>query len=137
MSDQIDERLKEERNQDLLRIVNESTRRAGERLVGCKMEILCEGPSKTNPARLMGRTRTNKIVVFPSPPCYDVAGSPSPRLRRAGEESDELVGELVDVQIEQANGFSLCGTPVLPISRAATNDRVLPPYGRPESPWRP
>src|SRR6266536_1491305 len=61
MQDQIDERVREERNQDLLRIVNESTRRAGERLVGCNVEILCEGPSKTNPARLMGRTRTNKI----------------------------------------------------------------------------
>jgi tRNA-2-methylthio-N6-dimethylallyladenosine synthase len=114
MPDQIDERVKEERNQDLLRIVNESTRRAGERLVGCNVEILCEGPSKTNPARLMGRTRTNKIVVFP----------PSPGLRRTGEDRDELVGELVDVQIEQANGFSLYGTPLLPISRAATNDRV-------------
>ncbi len=114
MRDQIDERVKEERNQDLLRIVNESARRAGERLIGCNVEILCEGPSKTNPARLMGRTRTNKIVVFPS----------SPGLRRTGENTDELMGELVDVQIEHANGFSLYGTPVLPISRAATNDRV-------------
>jgi tRNA-2-methylthio-N6-dimethylallyladenosine synthase len=114
MPDQIDERVKEKRNQDLLRIVNESTRRAGERLVGCNVEILCEGPSKTNRARLMGRTRTNKIVVFP----------PSPGLRRIGEDRDELVGELVDVQIEQANGFSLYGTPLLPISRAATNGRV-------------
>jgi tRNA-2-methylthio-N6-dimethylallyladenosine synthase len=134
MPDQIDERVKEERNQDLLRIVNESTRRAGERLVGCTVEILCEGPSKTNPARLMGRTRTNKIVVF----------RPSPGLRRTGEESDELVGELVDVQITQANGFSLYGTPVLPISRAATNDRVRQRSahrtdssgGETDSPWR-
>jgi tRNA-2-methylthio-N6-dimethylallyladenosine synthase len=123
MPDQIDERVKEERNQDLLRIVDESTRRAGERLVGCNVEILCEGPSKTNPARLMGRTRTNKIVVFPPSPGYGVAGPPSPGLRRAGEDS-EVVGELVDIQIEQANGFSLYGTPVLPISRAATNDPV-------------
>jgi tRNA-2-methylthio-N6-dimethylallyladenosine synthase len=114
MADQIDERVKEKRNQDLLRIVNESARRAGERLVGRNVEILCEGPSKTNPARLMGRTRTNKIVVFP----------PSLGLQRTGEESEEPVGELVDVQIEQANGFSLYGTPVLPISRAAINDRV-------------
>jgi tRNA-2-methylthio-N6-dimethylallyladenosine synthase len=104
MPDQIDERVKEERNHDLLWLVDESTRRAGERLVGCNVEILCEGPSKTNPARLMGRTRTNKIVVFP----------PSAGLWRTGEDSDELVGELVDVQIEQANGFSLYGTPVLP-----------------------
>src|SRR5213078_1478225 len=72
MPDQIDEDVKEERNQDLLRIVNESNRRKLERLVGRHVEVLCEGPSKTNPARLMGRTRTNKIVVFP----------PSPRLRR-------------------------------------------------------
>jgi tRNA-2-methylthio-N6-dimethylallyladenosine synthase len=124
MPDQIDERVKEERNQDLLRIVNESTRRAGERLVGCNVEILCEGPSKTNPARLMGRTRTNKIVVFRPSPAYGVTGPLSPERRRADEKSDELVGELVDVQIEQANGFSLYGTPVLPISRAAINDRV-------------
>src|SRR5881296_3850066 len=100
MLDQIDERTKEERNQDLLRLVNESTRRAGERLVGQCVEVLCEGPSKTNPARLMGRTPTNKIVVFP----------PSPRLRRTSEGDAELVGELVDVRIERANGFSLYGS---------------------------
>ena len=123
MPEQIDERVKEERNHDLLRIVNESARRAGERLVGRDVEILCEGPSKTNPARLMGRTRTNKIVVFPL----------SPTLRRTGEESDELVGELVDVQIEQANGFSLYGTPVLPTSRASNGDHVR---HRTDSPWR-
>jgi tRNA-2-methylthio-N6-dimethylallyladenosine synthase len=92
MRDQIDERTKEERNQDLLWLVNESTRRAGERLVGQCVEVLCEGPSKTNPARLMGRTRTNKIAVF--------------------EADNDLVGELVDVQIERANGFSLYGTPI-------------------------
>ena len=45
-------------------MVDAAAKRAGERLVGQKCEILCEGPSKTNPARLMGRTRSNKIVVF-------------------------------------------------------------------------
>jgi tRNA-2-methylthio-N6-dimethylallyladenosine synthase len=91
MPDQIGERTKDERNQDLLQVVNESNRRKLERLVGSDVEVLCEGPSKTNPARLMGRTRTNKIVVF--------------------EGGDELIGELVNVQIMQANGFSLYGTP--------------------------
>jgi tRNA-N(6)-(isopentenyl)adenosine-37 thiotransferase enzyme MiaB len=105
MPEQVEERVKEQRNQDLLSAVNVSARRAGERLVGCDVEVLCEGPSKTNPARLMGRTRTNKIVVFP----------PSPRLRRAGQGGDELVGELVDIRIERANGFSLYGTPVAPV----------------------
>jgi tRNA-2-methylthio-N6-dimethylallyladenosine synthase len=104
MQEQIEEPVKEERNQDLLRVVNESARRANERLVGRDVEVLCEGRSKTNPARLMGRTRTNKIVVF---------------------ESDErLAGEILEVQIQQANGFSLYGTPVLPTSRASKGDHV-------------
>jgi tRNA-2-methylthio-N6-dimethylallyladenosine synthase len=98
MPDQIDERIKEKRNQDLLRVVNESTRRSGERLVGRTVEVLCEGPSKTNPARLMGRTRTNKIVVF--------------------EGNEKLIGEIVDVQVQRANGFSLYGAPIL--KRGAT-----------------
>jgi tRNA-2-methylthio-N6-dimethylallyladenosine synthase len=91
MSDQVDERVKEERNQDLLEVVDRSAHRAHERLIGHEVEILCEGQSKTNPARLMGRTRTNKIAVF--------------------EGGDELVGELVDLTVERANGFSLYGTP--------------------------
>src|SRR4029450_8941823 len=59
MPDQIDEHLKKERNQDLLEIVNKASRGILERLVGSQVEVLCEGPSKTNRARLMGRTRTN------------------------------------------------------------------------------
>src|SRR5436305_1345143 len=39
MTGQIDERTKEERNQELLRLVNESTRRARERLVGICVEV--------------------------------------------------------------------------------------------------
>src|SRR2546423_7416228 len=89
MADQIDESLKEQRNQDLLKLVDESAHRINERLVGRTLEVLCEGPSKTNQARLMGRTGTNKIVIF--------------------EDSDELAGEIVDLEIEHATGFSLYG----------------------------
>jgi tRNA-2-methylthio-N6-dimethylallyladenosine synthase len=102
MPDQIDERVKEQRNQDLLETVNESNRRILERLVGSRVEVLCEGPSKTNRERLMGRTRTNKIVVFP----------PSPK-RRSTDENQEFVGQLVNVRVERANGFSLYGMPLL------------------------
>ena len=63
-ADQIPEKIKEERNHDLLQVVDKSAHRANERLVGSEVEILCEGPSRNNAARLMGRTRTNKIVVF-------------------------------------------------------------------------
>jgi tRNA-2-methylthio-N6-dimethylallyladenosine synthase len=92
MSDQIDESLKGARNQDLLGIINASTRRANEKLVGTHVEVLCEGPSKTNPARLMGRTRTNKVVVF--------------------EAEENHIGKIFDVAIERANGFSLYGRPI-------------------------
>ena len=102
MPNQIDEHVKEQRNQDLLEVVNKSNRRILERLVGSRLEVLCEGPSKTNRARLMGRTRTNKIVVFP----------PSPK-QRPTFDAEELLGELVNVQIERANGFSLYGMPLL------------------------
>jgi tRNA-2-methylthio-N6-dimethylallyladenosine synthase len=93
MSGQIDERVKETRNQELLRIVDESARRACERLVGQEVEILCEGPSRTNAARLMGRTRTNKIVLF--------------------ENEADRCGEIFNVRVEHANGFSLYGSPVV------------------------
>jgi tRNA-2-methylthio-N6-dimethylallyladenosine synthase len=102
MPDQIEEHVKEQRNQDLLEVVNKSNRRILERLVGSELQVLCEGPSKTNRARLMGRTRTNKIVVFPL----------SPRRQPTGD-SEELVGELVNVRIERANGFSLYGIPLI------------------------
>ncbi len=93
MADQIDERIKEQRNQDLLAVVDESARRASQRLVGRDVEILCEGPSRTNATRLMGRTRTNKIVVF--------------------EGDNACIGKIFDVHIERSNGFSLYGTPTV------------------------
>ena len=94
MPNQVPEEIKEERNQDLLAVVNQFLRRAHERLVGRDVEILCEGPSRTNATRLTGRTRTNKVVVF--------------------EGEEERIGEIFDVRIERANGFSLYGAPVVP-----------------------
>jgi tRNA-2-methylthio-N6-dimethylallyladenosine synthase len=93
MPDQISESIKEARNRDLLSVVDQFARRAHERLVGRAVEILCEGPSRTNAARLMGRTRTNKIVLFEGGPAH--------------------IGSLLDVQVERANGFSLYGRPVV------------------------
>ena len=51
--------------------------------------MLVEGPSKTNPNRYMGRTRGNKLVNF--------------------DGSENLVGELVQVQIIEAKTFFLNG----------------------------
>jgi tRNA-2-methylthio-N6-dimethylallyladenosine synthase len=101
MAGQVPEEIKEERNHDLLEIVDRSARRAGEKLIGHNVEILCEGPSRTNRSRLMGRTRTNKIVVFEGKPGH--------------------IGQLLDVHITHSTGFSLTGTPIEPPKHAWAN----------------
>jgi tRNA-2-methylthio-N6-dimethylallyladenosine synthase len=85
--------LREERNQQLLEVVNEVAARNYTRLVGSQMQILVEGPSKKNPSRFMGRTRCNRIVVFPG--------------------SERHRGQLLDVRIERAGAFTLYGDPAI------------------------
>ena len=94
MEGQLPERVKEERNQILLDVVNELAIRKNERFVGTRQQVLCTGPSKTNKERLMGRTSQNKIVIFDG-------------------DAERMTGELFDVIIEEATGYSLYGTPVL------------------------
>jgi len=57
MEAQVPEHVKEARNHDLLDVVNLFAKKKGEALVGKRVEILCEGTSKTNVERLSGRTR--------------------------------------------------------------------------------
>ena len=90
MPEQISQAVKEERNQRLLEAVNESGARQHQKFVGRQVQILVEGPSKKNAARMTGRTRCNKIVVF------DAAG--------------QHRGQLLDVQIQRAGTFTLYGT---------------------------
>jgi tRNA-2-methylthio-N6-dimethylallyladenosine synthase len=91
---QLPERVKEERNQHLLMLINKHSQATYEPLVGTDVEVLCEGPSKTNAARLTGRTRTNKIVVFEGP-------------------AGRLTGNIFNVHVKEFAGFTLYGEPVL------------------------
>jgi tRNA-2-methylthio-N6-dimethylallyladenosine synthase len=93
MPDQVPEPVREERHQRLLALVNEIAGRRYEGLVGRRMQILVEGPSKRNPQRLTGRTRCNKIVVF--------------------EGDERHRGQLIDVQIMRAGSFTLYGDPAI------------------------
>lgn len=93
MDGQISEEVKEARNQDLLSVINASSREKLDAHVGKRVEILCEGPSKTNAERLTGRTRTNKVVVFEGAPRH--------------------VGQVFDVQIVSASSSTLYGDPAL------------------------
>jgi len=89
MPEQVSQAVKEERNQRLLETVNELGARQHQSFVGRRVQILVEGPSKKNPARLTGRTRCNKIVVF--------------------EGSPQNYGRLLDVAIQRAGTFTLHG----------------------------
>ncbi len=91
--DQIPEEIKEARNQDLLEVVNRHVRIKLEALVGTRLEILCEGSSKTNSERLTGRTRTNKIVVFEGAPRH--------------------IGQIFDVNIVRSSASTLYGDPAV------------------------
>lgn len=62
-------------------------------MLGQVVEVLIEGPSKTNPTKHQGRTRTNKIVTFD--PTEDLAiGSPA-LVRITEAKTWTLEGELV------------------------------------------
>ncbi len=89
MDGQLSEEVKEARNQDLLSVVNAHAKAKHAALIGERVEILCEGPSKTNPLRLTGRTPGNKIVVFEGHP--------------------RQVGQVFEVQVVHSSGFTLYG----------------------------
>lgn len=90
MDDQIPEEVKEARNQDLLEVVNKIAVRKNAELVGTVQEVLLEGPSKTNAARLAGRTSQNKPVMV--------------------EAGSEHIGEIRPIRIDESTGFTLYGS---------------------------
>ena len=90
MEGQLPETVKEERNQELLRIQGEIAIRKNAELIGTCQEILCTGPSKTNKEKLSGRTTQNKIVIVDG-------------------DADELTGEIFKVDIEDSTGYTLFG----------------------------
>jgi tRNA-2-methylthio-N6-dimethylallyladenosine synthase len=56
--------LKVERMQELVELVQRRARERAQRFVGRTLEVLVEGSSRTDPDRLRGRTRHNKVVNF-------------------------------------------------------------------------
>ena len=64
MADQVPHPVKRERMARLVELVQRRARERAQRFVGRTMEVLVEGPSRTDPARLRGRTGHNKTVNF-------------------------------------------------------------------------
>ncbi len=88
--------VKVARMERLLEVVQRRAHERAQRFVGRTLEVLVEGPSRTDPSRLRGRCRHNKAVNF--------AGLAAP-------------GEIVAVQIHSASSQTLAGEETL-LSRA-------------------
>ncbi len=56
--------VKVERMQRLVEVIQRRAHERAQRFVGRTMEVLIEGPSRTDPTRLRGRTSHNKAVNF-------------------------------------------------------------------------
>jgi tRNA-2-methylthio-N6-dimethylallyladenosine synthase len=86
--DQVPEHVKKGRIERLVELVQEVALGRNQERLGGVEEVLVEGPSRTNPALLRGRTRRNVTVNF--------AGT-------------SAAGDLVDVRIEGATSTTLKG----------------------------
>ncbi len=93
LPDQLPEAVIEDRHARLLELLNRIAARRYASYVGRTVQILVEGPSRRNSARWEGRTRSNKIVVFPG----------SVRHR----------GQLLDLRIERTGNYTLYGDPAI------------------------
>ncbi|HEY2397744.1 MAG TPA: tRNA (N6-isopentenyl adenosine(37)-C2)-methylthiotransferase MiaB [Solirubrobacteraceae bacterium] len=89
--------VKVERMERLVEAVQRGARERAQRFVGRTLEVLVEGTSRTDPERLRGRTRHNKVVNF--------TGLTAP-------------GELTEVEVVAATSQTLSGEERL-LSRAA------------------
>ena len=94
--DQVPHAVKKERMGRLVELVQRRARERSERFVGRTMEVLVEGPSRNDPARLRGRTRHNKTVNF---------------------DGTAAAGELVEVAIESATSPDASGQRAAPQPR--------------------
>jgi tRNA-2-methylthio-N6-dimethylallyladenosine synthase len=88
MPEQVPHEVKIERMERLVELTQRIARERNQRRVGLVEEVLVEGPSRTDPTFLRGRTRRNTTVNF---------------------SGAAAAGELVDVRIESATSQTLKG----------------------------
>jgi tRNA-2-methylthio-N6-dimethylallyladenosine synthase len=88
LDDELSPDVKRERMERLVGAVQRHATERAQRFVGRTMEVLVEGPSRTDPAKLRGRIRHNKTVNF--------AGVAAP-------------GDLTEVEIASATSTTLAG----------------------------
>ena len=90
MEEQVDEQVKSERLQKLMRLQNYKAKEESQKYLGKTVKVLVEGPSRKNPEMLTGRTSTHKIVLFKS-------------------DRTDLKGKFVHTRIYEAKTWTLYG----------------------------
>jgi len=95
MAEQVPDEVKRERIERVVEVVQRVAHGRNEERVGRVEEVLVEGPSRTEPDLLRGRTRRNTTVNF------------------AG---DAHAGDLVPVLIESASSTTLAGSQAVPVA---------------------
>ena len=90
MEEQVDEQVKSERLQQLMRLQNYKAKEESQKYLGKTVKVLVEGPSRKNPEMLTGRTSTHKIVLFKS-------------------DRTDLKGKFVHTRIYEAKTWTLYG----------------------------
>ena len=93
METQLPKELIEQRHATLLAAIDEMGARRYEKFIGKTVEVLVEGPSRRNAARMEGRTRCNKIVVF--------------------DGGKRFQSQLIDLKITRNGSFTLYGDPAI------------------------
>jgi tRNA A37 methylthiotransferase MiaB len=118
---QVNEKIKQKRFNTLLDLQKGITLKLNKRLEGKNVDILVEGKSKTNPDKLTGRTRTNKIVNFTVRPGTEAKLKPNTSAdgdeifqkeigsEVSNAEKDYLTGKIVPVKIIRSGLYSLDG----------------------------
>jgi tRNA-2-methylthio-N6-dimethylallyladenosine synthase len=90
MAGQVPHEVKVARMERLLEVVQRRARERAQRFVGRTLEVLVEGPSRTDPTRLRGRSRHNKVVNFEG---LGAAGDVV-EVTVTGATSQTLIGEM-------------------------------------------
>jgi tRNA-2-methylthio-N6-dimethylallyladenosine synthase len=89
MDDDVPEEVKNRRLSEIIKLQRSISLRLNKTMIGEKVQVLVEGPSRKSGDEFCGRTDQNKMVIFP--------------------KNGDSIGDYISIQIELANSATLFG----------------------------